>query len=495
MPTERDLANKILFMQREAERRRQEREIAFADRRRITVAKVAALNGSINVPNRPGYVWVSTLGLAGSRYQAFNKGFTLLDGTPVMIAVAPQRPFAWEIIDLYTGDQTPQEGAAPSSFRLPLHAVNHQWPTEANPGKDPLTIYQPARDDLKAFVVSGLVVGVRPLIYSYNGQSIVFTGASNINLFAHVPTTPGTHRYVLVYLNLTSALPTALSGTAVSTTVVPTKPITPGYAIPSAYFLLEYGQLAVVWPDDYTDARPFITPEFFINSLTEQTDPTPNADYLVIYDGGLGAHRKVLLQNITAGGAVSSSGTLFTQLADSTVANTVTETTLTAFGGGSLTLPANLLQIGSVIRLSAAGHISDTGTPTMEHRVYLGGIELATTDPEPLSSNITEVGWRLVCNITCRTIGSSGTVVVSGWIRRGENNIGLVNTAEIAMDTTIALPLDFTAEWGTADAANTITCQEFIVEHLSGSGLDFNALVLESNDYLLLETGEHLTLE
>lgn len=253
MPIRKDTPENIAFMRREAARRQREREAAFASFRRIAVAFVNALDGSIDVPGNPGYVWVSTWGIAGSRYAAYNKGFSLVDQTPVLVAYAPQEPFRWEIIDLYDSDIAPQNGGSPTTFRLPLHAKNHQYPSEENPGKDPVTVFQPALDMFKGFVFSGMKVGVRPGIYQYLNTIYNYLGTATINLTGYIPTTASFQKYVLVYVDR----PTNLAGVVDSAeAAIATKPEVPPGGIASAYWFLEEGMTELTMTGNYTDARP-----------------------------------------------------------------------------------------------------------------------------------------------------------------------------------------------------------------------------------------------
>jgi hypothetical protein len=258
MARDLDLTTQLNFMRREIERRQRERDAGFAAYRTIAIAKVNALNGSIEVPNKPGYVWVSTWGIAGGRYQAFNKGFSLTDGTPVMVAVSPQRPFSWEIIDLYTAGLLPGEGGLPSSYRVGIHAKNHQIPSEANPGKDPVTIYQPALDLLKSFIYSGLVIGVRPLIYQLDDEIVNFLGVQSVDLASYVPVDADVHRWVLVYLATATNGILVLAGDTVDDGSEAVKPAIPEGAIPSSYWLLATGQTTLSMVTNYFDARSFL---------------------------------------------------------------------------------------------------------------------------------------------------------------------------------------------------------------------------------------------
>jgi acyl dehydratase len=207
-----------------------------------------------------------------------------------------------------------------------------------------------------------------------------------------------------------------------------------------------------------------------IDGLTEQTDPTAADDFVAIYDDGLAANRKVLLENLPP--PAGNAAILFSQTADKTVANTVTPTDLLSTGVGSVTLPAGLLTAGMVIRLSAMGHFSTTGAPTIDIALNLGGTELCSTSPKTLGANLTAAGWRVWADIVCRSTGVSGTVVASAIFRNGPTqHWGLVKTTTTTVDTTGTLALTLPAEWGTMDAANTITCQMAIIERFGVNGL------------------------
>lgn len=163
---------------------------------------------------------------------------------------------------------------------------------------------------------------------------------------------------------------------------------------------------------------------------------------------------------------------LFSQVVDKTVANTTTETSLLSAGRGSKTLPADALGQGTTVRLELAGHVRDTGNPSLDIKVTLGGTELCSTGAQNLNTTVTEADWHLEVLITCRAAGASGTVVASGIFDHDDGtSFGLVNSSEVTVDTTAALALDVTATWGTADAANAITCQEATIEELASDGL------------------------
>ena len=161
------------------------------------------------------------------------------------------------------------------------------------------------------------------------------------------------------------------------------------------------------------------------------------------------------------------SGSVFVQTASQTVANTVTETTLTATGVGTLTLPANFFVSGKTIRIKASGVVSDTGTPTNTVNIKLGGTTVATTGAVAFSGALSNNAWFIEAEITCRTTGVGGTVFVQGRFDVEPGNFeGMPNTTTDTVNTTTTLLIDVTFTWGTASASNTITCTNLTVEVL-----------------------------
>lgn len=161
---------------------------------------------------------------------------------------------------------------------------------------------------------------------------------------------------------------------------------------------------------------------------------------------------------------------LFSQIADATVANTTTETTLVGPGRGNSQLAAGVLKVGSTVRVKLSGYLSDTGNPTMDIKVKVGGSEVCSTGAQNLDTSVSEADFHAEVLITCRSTGASGTVVASGLFEHDNGtSFGLTKTSATAVDTTGALDLDVTATWGAADAANTITAQICTIELITAS--------------------------
>lgn len=163
---------------------------------------------------------------------------------------------------------------------------------------------------------------------------------------------------------------------------------------------------------------------------------------------------------------VSTQGTIFTQTADVTIANTVAETSLLGTGKGVKTIPADWMVVGRTLRLILRGYMSDTGTPTFRVKVKLGATVILDTGAVAFSGTIANNEWCVAADITCRVAGFSGTVIGQGSFSESpDNRVGMVNTAPVAVNLfTSPLALDVTFEWGTASASNTITCTNATLE-------------------------------
>ena len=102
--------------------------------------------------------------------------------------------------------------------------------------------------------------------------------------------------------------------------------------------------------------------------------------------------------------------------ADSTaIANTTTETNFSL----NTSVSTVIWRVGGIIRLTASGVYSTTGTPTLTFRVKLGSTNLVVFTAKTGINNASNASWRLEAEIVCRSIGSSGTVMASG-TRAGE---------------------------------------------------------------------------
>lgn len=149
--------------------------------------------------------------------------------------------------------------------------------------------------------------------------------------------------------------------------------------------------------------------------------------------------------------------TLGTQTASATVANTTSQTTFLGTVTGEKTVPAGGLVIGKSLRIRASGVLSSTGTPNLTIVAKLGSTTVATTGVVAQTGTPSNVGWELTVDVTCRTVGASGTVFAQGCFRYGSVFMPLAATAAVTIDTTAALIVDLMATWSVADSGNTLT--------------------------------------
>lgn len=166
-------------------------------------------------------------------------------------------------------------------------------------------------------------------------------------------------------------------------------------------------------------------------------------------------------------------GVIFTQTANTTIANTTTETTLFGSGVGTLTLPADFWTIGKTVRFTIHGDFADTGNPTAEIRVKLGATTVSDSTADTLAGLASTEQWQADVIMTCRTIGATGTVeTVVNFEYETTMGSSPIQRLDIAgtstvIDTTASAAIDCTFQWGTASASNTLTSQVALVEVLN----------------------------
>ncbi len=180
----------------------------------------------------------------------------------------------------------------------------------------------------------------------------------------------------------------------------------------------------------------------------------------------------------TGGVQQQLSGVIWTKTSTTTLSNWTTAATLIGAVGtgiGTLTLPANFLKVGKTIRLRLKGAISTTSTaPTLDVAVTLGGVSIGNTSAQSLTTaSMIGKAWALDLEFTCRSTGSSGTVVSVGCFTVCNSatlsycwGLGL-GTGTATVNTTTALAINVTAACGTANASNSISCVIATVEVLN----------------------------
>jgi len=139
-----------------------------------------------------------------------------------------------------------------------------------------------------------------------------------------------------------------------------------------------------------------------------------------------------------------------------------------------LILPANLLDVGQVLRMKAFGVLSTTVTPTIILGFYYGtvsGPALAASAAITTGSGVTNVPWEIEYEGRVRSTGTAGTIMGRGLMTLGTsvsvitfNPIPATALATVTIDTTTAKQLSVGATWSAASASNTLTCHHFSVE-------------------------------
>lgn len=103
-----------------------------------------------------------------------------------------------------------------------------------------------------------------------------------------------------------------------------------------------------------------------------------------------------------------------------------------------VTLPANILEIGSTLRISAQGNWSSTGTPTFQYGFYFGGIlgvALCQGPAATTASGAASNPWSMEYWGRVRATGTAGSIVGSGF---QENPTSLIATTRIPVPVTAA---------------------------------------------------------
>jgi hypothetical protein len=202
------------------------------------------------------------------------------------------------------------------------------------------------------------------------------------------------------------------------------------------------------------------------------------AAYNIIQNAGVALTGRSTL-NFVNGGCVDNSGsnrtdctiggTLYSQTNSVTDAVQTTETSLVGTGSGSNVLNANFYAIGTALKVAASGFYSTTASPgTITVRLkHSGGatgtVTVAATAAIAPPASASNQAWRLTATITCRTTGTSGTLIVNTILEFATASAftpadpSMVNTTTVTVDTTAAQTVDLTAAWSAASQSITAT--------------------------------------
>lgn len=163
------------------------------------------------------------------------------------------------------------------------------------------------------------------------------------------------------------------------------------------------------------------------------------------------------------------------------IASSTTETVLFP----NITLPANSLADGRVLRIRAYGGYGTTSTPTLQFRLRWGGVAGtvmaatgAITTPSGTGGGASMTAlWAFEAYIQVRSNGATGTVMTNGVVDLGAAGTASILSYPLAsgstggttpvvatLDLTADTALSITATWGTSNSANSIQGHQYTLE-------------------------------
>ncbi len=166
-----------------------------------------------------------------------------------------------------------------------------------------------------------------------------------------------------------------------------------------------------------------------------------------------------------SGGGGAAGANLFSTTASTTV-TAASATTLIGAVSGSTTIAANTFTAGAVMQVQAQGFYSTPAAPrTLTIDLKIGGSTRITTGAVTVLPSITNGVWRMLCNVTTRTAGASGTQIANCITELAPSSLSVLTPASASMqtastwtvDTTGTLAIDLQATWDSVTGSPTIT--------------------------------------
>lgn len=187
-------------------------------------------------------------------------------------------------------------------------------------------------------------------------------------------------------------------------------------------------------------------------------------------------------QNVAIGDKLMSAGdgtlTSLTGIGPNFLANNVADssnitnvTAETTFSNGTVSIPANTLKAGDVIRIRGTAVVTgQNSTNTHQVKVKIGSTTLADSGAVSLAaSDVVEFDLYL----TVRDIGATGHFVVMGQINFGTPGTATwraVNVASTVIDTTAAASITITSTASAQSTGNVIKLSQLQVSQTSSGG-------------------------
>jgi len=246
-----------MVLKREIEIRRSRRDSRKADRPERLLCRQTRVDGRLDVPSRPGFVWVREIDPDGhtSPFHAFNIKVAKRADLDIWVE---RNESGWEVVEIYTAQLRNLPNYRGDPY-LPDHARSHEWPDGA-PANDAVNVFSRALVMLRAYPgeAGGLTVSVAPLEYVFDRADVVFGGEHNIDISPHQPAA-GSALFVGIYLDTATNAIATVAGAAVqdAPVLIPPKPVFPNGAKSSARARLDGDQTEVTEADFY-DARKWL---------------------------------------------------------------------------------------------------------------------------------------------------------------------------------------------------------------------------------------------
>ena len=153
----------------------------------------------------------------------------------------------------------------------------------------------------------------------------------------------------------------------------------------------------------------------------------------------------------------------------------------------NVTIPANYMQDGRVLRLTLRGRWSASGANTHTWAVRWGGVSgtVLCTTPASVYAAHTNAQFKFEADIQTRTNGSTGTVFAQGSVLTGTATLptmgtvtqygmiammgsaGIATPAAVTVDLTADTALSVTLDPGTSSATDGATGHIYLIESLN----------------------------
>lgn len=234
-------------------RLRQQQNSQFTEQQPLIRGYLTAVNGSVKVANRPGYVYC--VDDNGGRVQVFNPKVADRANLPVLLAPLHNHTSEMAVVDVDWENMRHSREWDFTPF-LKSHAKDHEW-RQNYPGADAMTVYPAAWSELRTNPFDGLTVYVSGVFYFTADGPKAFRGGI-YDLTSYLPASEETC-FVAVQLDKTTNAITFATGASIfdDDLLVPPIPARGDNVIVSAWVRLRSDTTAIGWKD-IVNARTFI---------------------------------------------------------------------------------------------------------------------------------------------------------------------------------------------------------------------------------------------